>query len=337
MIFMSSPPSSNTIKRLSHARIECIVTIPPHDVVDAEKTVLQKAAQTIAIDGFRPGNAPQEKLREKIGADTLQQEIIRSLIPQIVSSLLREHHLTPIIPPTMAIVTTEPLVLSLTFVEKPRVTVKHIKTIEKKEQTVEDQEVEKLIESIMQQQKSEDSKPTLLTDEIAKALGSPSVESLRADVKKSLLTQKQRQEKQRQEHLLLSHIVDATHIDIAPELINEEVRSLYGELMDRLKSANMTIAEWLKRTQKNEGELQKEFESQATHRIKLRFGIEQLITEKSITTSDERISAEIQQYLEYLPPEERENARRKLAPGEDGYERLRWQLTVNALLANLLS
>ena len=330
------PPSSSTIKRLSLARIECTVIVPPNDVTEAERTVLHDAAQKITIDGFRPGNAPQEMLRAKIGEDTLQRETIRMLTLKLIPSLLREHSLSPIIPPTLTIASEEPLVLTLTFVEKPRVTVKHIKAIEKKEQTVEDQEVEQLIESILHQQKTEDTKPPTLTDEIAKALGSPSVESLRADVKQSLLTQKQRQERKRREHLLFSHIADATQVDIAPELINEDVRSLYVEFTERLKSANMTLTQWLKTTQKNEEELQKDLESQAIHRIKLRFGIEHLITEKNVTIPEDRISTEIRRYLEYLPPAERESVGKKLAPGEDEYERLRWQLTVNTLIENLL-
>jgi len=155
-------------------------------------------------------------------------------------------------------------------------------------------------------------------------------------VKQSLLAQKQKQEKQRQENLLLSHIADATEVDLAPELIAEEVNSLYGELIDRLKSANMALAEWLTHTKKSEEDLQKEFESQALHRIKLRFGIEHLMTEKNITISDEKIAKEIQQYLDYLPPEEREDARKRFASGEEGYARVRWQLMVSALIENLL-
>lgn len=330
------PPPLSTIKRLSYARIECTVAVSPEEAGETEKGVLLRAAQTLNIDGFRPGHAPENLVRQRMGEDTLQKEMARTISMHHIPLLIEEHKLFPIIPPTITISNGNPLVLTFVFVEKPRVTVKRIKSVEKKEQTVEDSEVEKIIENILKQQTVKESPPPTLTDDLAKTLGSSSAQSLRADVKQSLLNQKQRKEQERQEQELLSHIADATEVELAPELIAEEVRSLSDELMARLKSANLTLADWFTHTKKREEDLWKDLESQALDRLKLRLGIEHLIAEKNVKVADETIAQEIRQYLDYLPPEAREDAEKKLTKGEEDYARLHWRLTVNALIENLL-
>src|SRR3989338_6342228 len=117
-------PTITPPKKLKQSRTECTVTFTAEETAKAEQKALQKLGGNMRIEGFRPGKAPIEMIKQKIDPGQLNEETVRSLLPGVFEQILTEHHLHPIIPPKVDMTALSPMTLVLTFVEKPEVKVK---------------------------------------------------------------------------------------------------------------------------------------------------------------------------------------------------------------------
>ncbi|OGJ64521.1 trigger factor [Candidatus Peribacteria bacterium RIFCSPHIGHO2_02_FULL_53_20] len=139
-----------TIKRLPKAKIECRAVFTAEETAGAEKRALEAIGTQTNLPGFRPGKAPAELVREKADPEKLLEETVRVLLPDVMQSAIKEHQIAPIIPPNAAIEKTSPLSIVLTFIERPKVSVKAGKIkVEKKEMKIEDKDIDRMIESLM--------------------------------------------------------------------------------------------------------------------------------------------------------------------------------------------
>lgn len=144
------------IKRLTAGRIECTVTFTEAEIAPAEEKALHKLSRDIEIQGFRKGNAPIDKVREKVNSDTLFQQTIHNLLPSTFEKLTESEDIKPIIHPRVEAINKYPLTVKIIFIEKPEVKLKGINKIkiEKKEPTVEEKEIQKMIDYIMTKHKT---------------------------------------------------------------------------------------------------------------------------------------------------------------------------------------
>jgi len=146
-------PQITLPKKLKQSRTACTVTFTDDEAAAAEQKALQKLGENIRIEGFRPGKAPADLLRQKINPTQLNEEAVHSLLPGVFSAILKEHSLHPIIPPKVDLTSRAPLTLVLTFVEKPDVKVKGAEKIriQKKEIAVEKVDIVRMTEYLRNQ------------------------------------------------------------------------------------------------------------------------------------------------------------------------------------------
>ena len=321
-----------TIKRLAQSRIECTVTFLPEEVSRAEDTAVERHRKNVTIKGFRPGHAPLEVVRSKIGSDRLMDDTVRILLQQTLLELIEEHQLKPIIPPALSVSAVSPLTITLILVEHPAVTTKKIPPIEKKDVHVRDEDLQRIVDSTLKQYNQ-----TELTDTFIKEkLGGTSVDSFKDEVRKNLTTYEQERENRRRELALLDAIRNAVDVDLAAELIAEEERILTQEFLEDLKRANVLLDDWCKQMKKTPHDLAKELRTQAEHRLRIRFGIEHLISDRKIVADDQSIRTAAGSLLQHLSEQDRKQQEPFYQKGEEGFERLRWKVQVGKLMEELL-
>jgi len=333
-IRMTDPKTAAVgMKRLEKGRVECAVSFTKEEIATQEKETLKTHNQNMVIKGFRPGQAPEAVVREQVGSDRILDDVIRGLLPKTLPKLIQEHGLKPIIPPKISIASKDPLTLTLLFVEYPKITVGTVAPVEKKTVAVEEKDIQEVIDYTLKQYQV-----STLTDEfLHEKLGGQSVETFKAEVRKNLEEQKRQLEKQRQEREFLENVRKAVQVDLATELIEEEVRSFKEEFFTQLSQMGLSLEEWLKRSNKKLPEIEAEFRNQAEHRLKVRFGIETLIKKKKIEVSDEEMKQTVDLMLSQVPEEQRTEAQSQFKSGTEGYERLRWKMMVEKLMAEMLT
>lgn len=76
------------VKSLPKSRVELTFEVPAPRVDAAYDRVLQRLAQRVKIEGFRPGKAPRAVLEARLGPTALREEVIDLLVPETVAKAL---------------------------------------------------------------------------------------------------------------------------------------------------------------------------------------------------------------------------------------------------------
>lgn len=177
-----------------------------------------------------------------------------------------------------------------------------------------------------------------LTDEFVKTkLNMKSAADFRATVEKSVTAQEQQFESMRRERLLLEEIKKRTTVELAPELVDEELRGLVQEWEEQLKSRNQTVEQWLQQENKKLEDLQKDLRQRAEDRLRLRMGITKIIEEKKIDVTAEDMARYIGDEIQRYPEEQHAKAREAFVPGGELYIELKWRRTVDKAMEMLLA
>lgn len=407
------------------------VTLTEEERKQAEDKAVQELGKSVNIQGFRPGKAPADMVRSKIKPEAILEEVIRATVPSAVKEITDKHTLQPVIPPSVNVETVEPLVLTITFVEKPQVKVKGGRSIAvpKEAIKVDEKDVQRTVDYVLEQHRTTKAveraakegdevtmdfsgtdeagvvipgtestgyrvrigskslipgfeeqlvgletngekkftvtfpdnyhaehlqgKPATfsvkvtkveevvlpeLTDEFAKnELRADSAADFRKRVEDSMRQQEERLNRQKQEEKLLQLIIDATEVDLAEELVDREANQIGGELMQQLQDQNMSLDDWLTETSRTRQSLDEELRKEATRRLKLRYGLETVITEREITVTPEEVQQALDELLEDVPENERAEAKAQYAEGTRAYEDLKWRRTVMKFLEEALA
>lgn len=106
-----------------------------------------------------------------------------------------------------------------------------------------------------------------------------------------------RTEKLRREGELLHAIAARTEVDLAPELVDEEVQMMLRDFGDQLTRSGWTLEDWVKTQKKKPQDLQKEMVNNARERLTLRFGIDALLKERGMAASEQNVRALLASFL----------------------------------------
>lgn len=186
--------------------------------------------------------------------------------------------------------------------------------------------------------KVEETKLPELNDTFAKEkLNAPSAAEFRSIVEKSITMQEEQFDRMRRERELMDEIRKRTTVDIAEELLDEEMRGLIDEWSQQLEKQNMTIADALKKEGRTVEQAEKDLKKQAEDRWKLRLGMAKLIEEKGVTVTDEEVSASGENFISGLPENQKAQARKEFDSRGNLYEELRWRALVEKVMEGLLA
>src|SRR2546428_10693485 len=80
----------------------------PAEVVDATyDRVLNRLASRAKIEGFRPGKAPRALVESRIGPAALREEVVETMVPEVLRQALDERSIDPIDNPDIEVLELE--------------------------------------------------------------------------------------------------------------------------------------------------------------------------------------------------------------------------------------
>ncbi|MEK7201551.1 MAG: trigger factor, partial [Patescibacteria group bacterium] len=291
--------TKTVIEKLSHARTRCTITMSDTERNALEQKTLERMAKKSHVKGFRAGHAPLAIIKEQTKPETLTEETVHAFLQKYIPKLLQEQKLTPIIHPRVTLTSRSPLTLQIIIVEEPPVQLrgKEALHIVKKEILVTDDEVTKALDTL----KKEHALAEWTDGVVQKTWGIPSITELQASITSALKRQKEQAEQQRREEAFFEQIPQIVDVDLAPELLESEEGQVRTSLEKDLSTKNLSVAEWLRRTGKTEEVFRQELKVQAQRRLRLRFGVDALLSEHQISIPEEEVTKEIEEFLRSLP------------------------------------
>lgn len=148
--------AKSTIERGKAGRSVVTVTVSADNAATASADALKKLGARVTVKGFRPGHAPEDVVRSKLDPDQLFEETVRLALRGELAAILKEHNLSPIVPPRIEAVSREPLMLKITFIERPPVKLKNVDKLAPKAEpvTVDPKDIERVVLSSLAEKRS---------------------------------------------------------------------------------------------------------------------------------------------------------------------------------------
>ena len=150
----------SSVKKLDKSQIEIIVEISPEEIQPYLIKSAQRIAKEIKIEGFRPGKAPYEIIKQKVGEMGIWQESINDVISATYYQVLKEQKIITIGQPKIDIEKLAPgneFIYKATTAVLPNVKIGDYKKIKikKEELKITDEQVNKVLEDIRKMQATE--------------------------------------------------------------------------------------------------------------------------------------------------------------------------------------
>ena len=93
---MTAADVSVVTESLPGSQVGLTIEVPTEQVDRAYERALNRLAQRVRIGGFRPGKAPRPLVEARVGPAALPEEVVDTLVPNLVSQALRDNKIDAI-------------------------------------------------------------------------------------------------------------------------------------------------------------------------------------------------------------------------------------------------
>ena len=131
-----------------------IIEVEPNELEKSREEAYHRLVGKVSIPGFRKGKAPRAVLEQHVGKESLLEEALEQLMPQLYQEAVKSQGLEPIAKPQIEITQTEPVVFQAIVPLKPTVELGDYHDIKVKPEPVEigNDGIETAMEQIRQKQ-----------------------------------------------------------------------------------------------------------------------------------------------------------------------------------------
>jgi FKBP-type peptidyl-prolyl cis-trans isomerase (trigger factor) len=248
-----------TVTKLPKSKVEVRIEVSAEDLAVFAQKALDEFAKEAQLPGFRPGQAPQEMVKSKIGADKIMDRAAVLAVEATFPAAVAENKLEPLGYPEIAVVKLaegNPLEYTATVAVYPQAKLPDYKKIAG----------------------GFELKRVELTEEDTKRL-------------------KMEKERHMREHLredAMEAIAKETEVEIPEILVERETDKMMRQLKERTpQTLNMNFEDYLKKLGKTEEQMRAEMAKDNEARIKNYLIIQEIAKEEKIEANDADIDAAI--------------------------------------------
>ena len=94
-------------ERLPKSQVGMTIEVPAEVVNATYERVLNRLASRAKIEGFRPGRAPRALVEARLGPAVLREEVVETMVPEVVQQALTEKSIDPIDNPDVEVLELE--------------------------------------------------------------------------------------------------------------------------------------------------------------------------------------------------------------------------------------
>jgi trigger factor len=142
-----------SVERQPDSRVQLRVEAPASELETAITAALRRLAGRVRLPGFRPGKAPAAMVERAVGWETLRQEAVDALLPELYTRALDQARVRPVDDPQLDLQPVErgqPFVFTATVTVRPEVELGDYRSlrVEVPATEVTDEQVEEMIEEL---------------------------------------------------------------------------------------------------------------------------------------------------------------------------------------------
>jgi len=304
------------IKKLSSTEIEIIGEISASDFESQRGGIIKQLSESVKIDGFRPGNVPENVLIDKVGEGVVLERMAEVAIREFYPKIIEENKINAIGRPEITITKIakdNPLGFKIKTAVMPEIELAEYKEFaskinaKKEEISVDEKEVEQTIEQIRKSRapKNEKGEPVEadlpeLTDEFVKTLGEfENIEDFKKKVKENIRLDKEAKAKEKKRVEILEKIIKNSKIDAPNILVEAEKGKMLEEMKGSIGQMGLKWEDYLKHLKKTEEEIVKGWDKDALNRVKQGLVLNEIAIKEKVEVSEDELNKEIDRIIAY--------------------------------------
>jgi FKBP-type peptidyl-prolyl cis-trans isomerase (trigger factor) len=245
------------INKKPKSTIEIKVVVPNDKVKQTYDGLFKEVVKNAEISGFRKGQAPEDKVKEKMDTSKIYGEVINTLLQTYYPQALKENHIQPVANPKVEI-TQFDLEKDFEFVA-----------------TVAVRPEVKLGDYVAQAKKTLEARTKQLRETNAEKLK----QGDKIEVDHAHLHPED----------VINAIVDVTEAEIADMLVEDEADRMVSRLVDQAQAVGLSLDQYLKAQNKTAEQLRDDYKKIAERNLKAEFALSELIQKEKIEVTDQEI------------------------------------------------
>ena len=250
---------THTLKKLPKGTFEITVKMPWAMIEKETEKAFQTLAEMLEVEGYRKGKAPKELAKKQIKKESIYQQIIRTLFPDIYAEIIKKEELKPVI--------------------SPRVDLKQAKENEDWE----------LVFTLAE-------KPSVKLGDYKKTLADIKVKRGKADIwvpgteAKPVDDDKEKARKQ-QELLneMLTALLQLSTVEISEFILEEELNSRLSRLVDDIQKLGMNTETYLQSKNITMEQLREQFLKEIVETHSLEFALNEIAEKENISVENDEL------------------------------------------------
>lgn len=155
------------------------------------------------------------------------------------------------------------------------------------------------------------------------------LEGFKDILRKEIQGEKEYQARARDEHALLTKLMEITELEVGPALIESEINRVFDEQKQNIEAQGYTMKDYLSHAKKDESQYKEEVvRPEAVRRAKAELILKQVRDIMKIESSEDEVKAEVEKVIaQYSSEKVVERLREKLVPGDAYYEDIKARVT----------
>lgn len=242
--------NNKSIKRLPKNTVEIKVTIAQDEIKKEYDKAFETLQRELTVEGYRKGKAPKSIAEKHLSKEAVYQQLIKTILPHIYESIVKEEKLKPVISPKIELVKAkegEDWEIKMTVAEKPEVDLNNYK------------------EAIKE----------------AKEKGK------KADIwvpgKEPEQKENKEMEKQRVLNSALSALLEKVKCEISELMLEEELDQRLARLLDDIQKIGLTAEAYLKSKGTTMEQMKEKMKKEVEETYKLEFILSAIADSENIT------------------------------------------------------
>ncbi len=336
-------------KELPKGLVELKIIVDEKEFESYHAKAFSLVQQAVEIDGFRKGNAPEDRIVKKYGDMIILEEMANLALREAYIKAVEEHKLNPISEPQVTITKIakgNPLELTITVPVMPEIVLPAYKKIAKEavkdDEKVEvtDKDIEDVLEELRkgrrtqhnhehhnhdghdhdhedhdhhdhEEGKKEETPLPELNDEFAQSFGSDfkTITDLKSKVKENLTLEKEQKLREKRRSAIMEKLVAETKADLPEVIIEGELNNMLAQMKADITRFGGTWEDYLTHTKKTEEEIKAEWKDDAHKRAMSQLLLHKIAQAEKLTATEEEVEVELVRLLATIQDADEERAK----------------------------
>lgn len=324
-------------KNLDKSRVEISASIPAEVWEENRAKALKNLNDSVTIDGFRKGMVPENILINKVGQNTINEEMAELALSKAYLDILIDNKIDAVGRPQVQITklasgnplefkATTDVVPTVKLPDYKKIAEKETKADAKNEIKVEEKDLDEAILKIRKSRVSheghdhekmtpEEHEKTILdslpefNDEFVRGLGDfKDVEDFKTKVREMIGQNKRDEAREKLRIKIADALLEATTIELPEIMIESELDRTQAQFSGDIEKMGVKLEDYLKHAKKSLEEIRKEWTPHAEKKAKLQLILNAIADTEKIKPDPKEIEDEVKHIIEHYKDADRERA-----------------------------